>query len=266
MSDTDLRNIEALNTHESDRIAVVTGASRGIGAAIAGRLAADGYTVAVHYRQDSAAAAGVVEKIIAAGGAAFCFAADLAAPETGTAFWAAYDAAAGPLHDAPVRVLVNNAGVALHGTIEEFDAGDFIRQQQINTTAPFLIIQAALPRLADGGRIVNISSAATRVALPDIIGYTMTKGAIDALTLPLAQHLGPRRITVNAVVPATTDTDMNTSWLRGNPDLIAAIAAQNALGRIGEPDDVADVVALLVSHDARWITGQVIDATGGYRL
>lgn len=139
MSDTDLRDIEALDARESesDRIAVVTGASRGIGAAIAGRPGADGYTVAVHHRQDSAAAADVVEKITAAGG---------------TAFWTAYDAAAGSLRDAPLRVLVNNAAIALHGSIEEFSAEDFVRQQQINATAPFLIIKAALPRLADGGR------------------------------------------------------------------------------------------------------------------
>jgi NAD(P)-dependent dehydrogenase (short-subunit alcohol dehydrogenase family) len=266
MSDTDLRDVEALNARHSDGIAVVTGASRGIGAAIATRLGADGYTVAVHYRQDAVAAADVVEKITAAGGAAFAFAADLAEPDTGTAFWTAYDTAAGALRDAPVRVLVNNAGIAVHGLIEELAAEDFIRQQQINATAPFLIIKAGLPRLADGGRVVNISSGATRVALPDLIGYTMTKGALEALTLPLAQHLGPRGITVNAVVPATTDTDMNASWLRGNPEVIAAIAAQSALGRIGEPADIADVVALLASDDARWITSQIIDATGGTRL
>lgn len=106
---------------------------------------------------------------------------------------------------------------------------------------------------------MNISSGTSRVALPDLIGYTMTKGAIDALTLPLAQHLGPRGITVNTVIPATTDTDtdtdMNASWLRGNSELVPTIAAQNALGRMGEPADVADVVALLASH-----------ATGGLRL
>jgi len=255
MSNTDLHDI-----------AVVTGASRGIGAAIASRLGADGYTVAVHYRQDSAAAADVVAKITAAGGTAFSFAADLAEPDTGTAFWAAYDAAAGALGDAPVRVLVNNAGICLHGMIEDFAAEDFILHQQVNATAPFLIIKAALPRLADGGRIVNISSGATRVALPDLIGYTMTKGAVEALTLPLAQHLGPRGITVNAVAAAAIDTDMNASWLRGNSEVIAAIAAQTALGRISEPADVADVVGLLASRDARWITGQIIDATGGTRL
>ncbi|MGZ0147022.1 SDR family NAD(P)-dependent oxidoreductase [Kribbella sp. WER1] len=247
-------------------IAVVTGGSRGIGAAIATRLGADGYTVAVHYRQDAAAAADVVGKITAAGGTAFAFATDLAEPDTGTAFWAAYDAAAGQLRDAPVRVLVNNAGIALNGLIEELSAEDFLRQQQINTTAPYLIIKAALPRLADGGRIVNISSGGTRVPIPRIIGYTMTKGALEALTLPLAQHLGPRGITVNAVRPGTTDTDMNADWLRGNPEASAAVVAQRALGRVAEPADVGDVVALLVSEDARWITGQIIDATGGERL
>lgn len=129
-------------------------------------------------------------------------------------------------------MLVNNAGISLRGTIEEFSAEDFARQQQVNDTAPFLIIQAGLPRLADAGRIVNVSSGATRVAIPDIIGYTMTKGALDALTLPLAQHLGPRGITVNAVVPATIDTDMNASWLRGNSDLIANLSL-SALGLDG---------------------------------
>ncbi|MET7787480.1 SDR family oxidoreductase [Streptomyces sp900116325] len=266
MSDTDLRDIEALDARKSDGIAVVTGASRGIGAAIASRLGAEGYTVAVHYRQDSAAAADVVEKITAAGGTAFSFAADLAEPDTGTAFWASYDAAAGALRDAPVQVLVNNAAIIVNAAIEDTAAEDFIRQQHVNSTAPFLIIKAALPRLADGGRVVNVSSGATRVPIPGIIGYTMTKGALEALTLPLAQHLGPRGITVNAVRPGTTDTDMNADWLRGNSEAAANLVAQRALRRMGGPADVGDVVALLASHDARWITGQIIDATGGERL
>ncbi|MGW3350918.1 SDR family oxidoreductase [Nonomuraea rubra] len=266
MSDTDLRDIEALDARKPDGIAVVTGGSRGIGAAIAGRLGADGYTVAVHYRQDAVAAADVVAKITAAGGTAFSFSADLAEPDTGTAFWAAYDEAAGALRDLPVHVLVNNAAIIVNGVIEELTPADFILQQQVNATAPFLIIKAALVRLADGGRVVNISSGATRIPFPGIIGYTMTKGALEALTLPLAQHLGPRGITVNAVRPGTTDTDMNAGWLRGNSEAMAHVVGQRALRRVGEPADIADIVALLASHDARWITGQIIDATGGERL
>jgi NAD(P)-dependent dehydrogenase (short-subunit alcohol dehydrogenase family) len=266
MSDTDLRDIEALDARKPDGIAVVTGGSRGIGAAIAGRLGAEGYTVAVHYRQDEAAAADVVGKIVAAGGAAFSFAADLAEPDSGTAFWAAYDAAAGELRDAPVRILVNNAGIVVDGVIEETSAEDVNRLLQINATAPFLIIKEALPRLADGGRVVNVSSGAARLPMPGIIGYTMSKGALEALTGPLAQHLGPRGITVNAIRPGTTDTDMNAHWLRGNSEAIAGRVAARALRRMGDPTDVGDVVVLLASHDARWITGQIIDATGGVRL
>lgn len=251
---------------QSATIAVVTGASRGIGAAIAQRLAADGFVVAVHYRQDSDAAAAVVDKITSEGGRAFALSADLADPGIGTAFWSAYDAAAGPDGDLPIHTLVSNAGVTLRGHIESFPADQFALQQQINATAPFLITQAALPRLVDGGRIINVSSVVTRVAFPDIIGYAMTKGAIDALTLNLAQHLGPRNITVNAVAPGLVDTDMNAGWLRGNPEAIAGAAQLIALGRVAAPEDVADVVAFLASDDARFVTGQVIDASGGARL
>lgn len=245
---------------------MVTGASRGIGAAIARRLAANGFTVAVHYRQDLTAATTVVDTITTDGGRAFAFAADLADPSIGAGFWSAFDIAAGPDHDLPVHTLVNNAGVTMRGHIEEFSADHFAVQQHINATAPFLITQAALPRLIDGGRIINVSSVVTRVAFPDIIGYAMTKGAINALTLNLAQHLGGRGITVNAVAPGLVDTDMNADWLRGNPEAIAGAASQIALGRVAFPEDVADVVAFLASDAARFVTGQVIDTSGGARL
>ena len=247
-------------------VAVVTGASRGIGAAVARRLAADGLTVAVHYRQDSDAAAATVETIAAGGGRAFAFAADLADPDIASTFWSAFDAAAGADHAGPVRALVNNAGITLRGHIEDFPAEQFVLQQRVNATAPFLITQAALPRLAEGSRIVNVSSVVTRSAFPDIIGYAMTKGAIDAFTLNLAQHLGPRGITVNAVAPGLVDTDMNAAWLRGNPEAAAGAAQQIALGRVADPEDIADVVAFLVSDDARFVTGQTLDVSGGARL
>jgi NAD(P)-dependent dehydrogenase (short-subunit alcohol dehydrogenase family) len=247
-------------------IAVVTGASRGIGAATARRLAADGYEVAVHYGTNEDSAARVIAQIHKDGGRAFAFAADLSEPGIDRSFWKSYDAAAGTRRGAPVYALIHNAGVTIRGLIEDFPGEDFHRQQQINVTAPFLITQAGLPRLAEGGRIVNLSSGVTRIAMADVIGYAMTKGAIDAFTHTLAQHLGPRKITVNAVAPGIIDTDMNASWLRGNEQARGEILPQVALGYIGEPAEVADVVAFLVSADARYITGQTIDVTGGSRL
>jgi len=136
----------------------------------------------------------------------------------------------------------------------------------VNVRAPFFIVQQGLSRLRDGGRIINVSSGAARLAIPEIMAYGATKGALDTFTLNLAKELGPRGITVNSVAPGVIDTDVNAAWLRGNPQAEAAEAALAALGRIGQPEDVADIVAFLASHDARWVTGRVIDATGGVGL
>lgn len=251
-----------------DQIAVVTGASRGIGAAIAAKLAAAGWTVGVHYGRDEVAAGSVVAAIEAGGGKAFPFRADLAADSAANDFWVAFDkaaAGAGVLGQ-PVGVLVNNAGVTLRGPIEDFSRQDFLTQQAINVNAPYFIIKEGLSRVPDGGRIVNISSGVTRIAFPEIIGYALTKGAIEAFTLTLAKHLGPRRITVNSVAPGVVDTDINAGWLRDNKEAQTGVAASSALGRVGQPDDIASIVAFLASDEARWITGQKIDATGGTNI
>lgn len=252
-----------LHTPPSPPIAIITGASRGIGQAIARRLAHDGYQVGIHYGTNQKAAAAVAADITAAGGAAFTFQADLTHVAD---FWPAFDHATEGMDVSNLRVLVNNAGITLCGIIEDFSPADFETQQTINVTAPYFIVRDGLSRMVDGGRIINISSGVTRIAFPHIIGYAMTKGAIDTFTRTLAKHLGPRRITVNAVAPGVVDTDINADWLRGNTDVMAAIAADVALGRVGQPEDIAGIVSFLASDDAAWVTGHIIDATGGTHL
>ncbi len=249
------------------KVAVVTGGSRGIGAEIALKLAAGGATVAVHYGRDEAAAEEIVKKIEHAGGAAFAIQADLAELDGPAALWAAFDEKSRARGmDGRFDILVNNAGVTVRGVIEETDPAEFDRQLTINVRSPFFVTKLGLERQNDGGRIINISSGATRVALTDIIGYSVTKGAVDTFTLTLAKHLGPRKITVNAVAPGVIDTDMNAAWLRGNDAARQSVAELSALGRVGQPSDVAEVVGFLASDASGWVTGQVIDATGGSAL
>ena len=261
-------SIVCMNNINPQKIAVVTGASRGIGRAIAIRLAQDGFVVGVHYGSHSAAAAQTVSAIEEQGGKAYAFSSDLAVPDIGTQFWEAHDTAAleAGIDPASIAVLVNNAGITLRGTIENFSQDDFLLQQTINVNAPYFIVREALPRMGEGGRIINISSGVTRIAFPEIIGYALTKGAINAFTLTLAQHLGSRGITVNAVAPGVVDTDINADWLRGNQEAIDGVTADVALGRLGQPEDIAKVVSFLASEDGGWVTGQVIDATGGTHL
>lgn len=246
------------------RTALVTGASRGIGRAIALRLAAAGATVAVHYNRDAAAAADVVGMITAAGGSAFAFAADLADPVAVRGCLALYDAAV-PAGDGMLDIVVLNAGISAdRKPIEATTEAELDRVLQVNFKAPFHLIQSAIPRLRDGGRVILVSSMATRVPFPELIAYAPTKAALEALVAPLAVQLGPRGITVNAVLPGATETDMNPIGL--DPARVATVTASVALRRVGQPDDVADIVAFLASEQGRWVTGQRIDASGGQRL
>ena len=239
------------------KVAVVTGASRGIGRAIALKLAASGAMVVVHYGTRADAAAAAVAEIVAAGGQAVAFGADLADPAAVRGFW-------DRLGQPSVDILVNNAGVGGQQTIGQVSEADLDRVLQVNFKAPFLLIQGAIPRLREGGRIINISSMGTRAAYPGMAAYAPSKAALEALTTLLAVELGPRGITVNAVMPGATATDMNTR--ARDPDMSRGIAATVALGRVGQPEDVADTVLLLASAQAGWITGQRIDASGGQRL
>ncbi|MFF1719753.1 SDR family oxidoreductase [Streptomyces sviceus] len=247
--------------------ALVTGGSRGIGRAVSRRLARDGALVAVHYGHDGAAADRTVKEIETDGGRAFAIHAELGVREDAATLWSAFDrelATHAPDTDPGLDILVNNAGITLPRTIEHVTEEDYDRVFAINTKAPFFILQQGIGRLRDGGRIINISSAATRFAYPGIIAYSMTKAALDHLTLSLALELAPRNITVNTVAPGFTETEINPTLK--NPQIRQALSAHSAFGRLGRPADIADVVAFVASEDARWVTGQWLDATGGVRL
>ncbi|WP_405439844.1 SDR family oxidoreductase [Streptomyces avidinii] len=244
------------------RSALVTGGSRGIGRAIAERLAADGVTVVLTYASDEQAARETTRRIAEDGGRAFALRAELGSPGAAAALWTVYDA----LGLEGVDVIVNNAGIGLPVPLGGITEEDFDRVFAVNVRAPFFVVQEALGRLRDGGRIINISSGAARIAMPEILAYGATKGALDTLTLNLAKALGARGITVNSVAPGIVDTDVNAGWLRGNAEAEAHAASLSALGRVGRPEDIADVVGFLASDAARWVTGRVVDATGGTAL
>ncbi|MFE6099657.1 SDR family NAD(P)-dependent oxidoreductase [Streptomyces laurentii] len=249
------------------KIALVTGGSRGIGRAIAQRLAQDGAVVALTYGRDEAAAHDTVERIRKDGGRAFALHAPLGAHGDAAALWSAFDDRIP--HHAPepaVDIIVNNAGIGRSADLTSLTEDGFDDVFAVNVRAPFFIVQEGLKRLRDAGRIINISSGAAHLAMPEIIAYAATKSALDNFTRNLAKELGARGITANSVAPGIIDTDVNASWLRGNPEAEAQAASVAALGRVGRPEDVADVVAFLASDDARWVTGKVIDATGGSGL
>jgi NAD(P)-dependent dehydrogenase (short-subunit alcohol dehydrogenase family) len=249
------------------KVALVTGGSRGIGRAIVRRLARDGAVVGFTYARDEPAAHETVERVQRQGGRAFALRAELGRHGDAARLWAAFDAA-GAEHapDGKLDIIVNNAGIGRSAALDSLTEDGFDEVFAVNVRAPFFIAQQGLPRLRDGGRIINISSGAARLALPEIIAYGATKGALDTFTRNLAKELGPRGITANSVAPGIVDTDVNAGWLRGNPEAQAQAAALAALGRVGQPEDVADVVAFLASDDARWVTGRVVDATGGAGL
>jgi NAD(P)-dependent dehydrogenase (short-subunit alcohol dehydrogenase family) len=248
------------------KIALVTGASRGIGRSIALSMARVGALVAVHYGKRRQEAEEVVRTIERSGGSAFAIGADL---QTLTGIHDLYAALDEALQhrtgDNRFDILVNNAGIGQAATIEETTEQSFDEVLSLHVKAPLFMIQQALPRLNDEGRIINISSAATRIALPNILGYSISKGALNTLTYVLAQHLGSRNITVNAILPGIIDTEMNAGTLQ-DPNGRKFASGLSAFNRWGQPDDVADIAAFLASSDSRWITGQLIDASGGSHL
>jgi 3-oxoacyl-[acyl-carrier protein] reductase len=239
------------------KTALVTGASRGIGAAIARRLAADGAEVLLHYGSGADEARALAAQIASAGGSARTVQADLASPNGAGQLAARLDAPR-------IDILVNNAGVAPFVAFDETDAATFEQIHGVNMRSVFFVTQQILRRMPDGGRIVNLSSVVTRTAFAGIVAYSASKGFVDVLTLQLAAQLGPRGITVNAVAPGAIDTRMS-AWIHG-PGGLETLEQIQALPGVGQPEQVAGVVAFLVGPDGAWTTGQVIDASGGTKL
>ncbi|MGG3885658.1 SDR family oxidoreductase [Brevibacillus panacihumi] len=249
-----------------DKVALVTGASRGIGRSIALRLAKEGALVAVHYGTNQEGAEAVVREIERDGGSAFAIGAKFDSYESVQTFYRAFEHSLKQrIGSSHLDILVNNAGTPLSAAIEDTTEESFDEVMNTNVKTPFFLIQQALPRLRDEGRIINISSAVTRISLPSIPAYSMSKAAIESLTLALSTQVAARNITINAIRPGFVATDMNAAMLNDS-DLFNFGAGFSAFGRWGQPEDIADIAAFLASPDSRWITGQFIDASGGSHL
>ncbi len=244
------------------KTALITGSSRGIGRAIAQRFATEGALVAIHYGGNDAAANETLKVIKQTGGQAFLVKAELGVKGDVDRLFSELEKG---LAGRSLDILVNNAAVAPQIALAQTTPEEFDRIFAINVRAPFFIIQRALPLMSDGGRIINISSGVTWFATPATV-YSMTKGALNVLSRSLANSLGDRNITVNTISPGITDTDMNPAIRDKEAKAIDRVAAMTALGRPGQPADIADTVAFFASNNARWITGETVEVNGGLFL
>jgi 3-oxoacyl-[acyl-carrier protein] reductase len=244
-----------MNDTLKGKIALVTGASRGIGRAIAERLAESGASVAVNYWSSAGEAEKVVAGIKAAGGSAIAIRADMGRVQD---IKRMFDETVA--HFGRLDILVNNAGIIIIKPVSATTEEDFDRIFGVNVKGVFFACQQAANRLADGGRIINLSSSTTARLLPAYGAYVATKGAVEQLTRSLSKEVGARDITVNAVSPGPTETELFLN--DKTPEQIDFFSKQSAFGRLGRPDDIADIVAFLASDEARWISGQNIRANG----
>ena len=249
------------------KIALVTGSSRGLGRETALSLAQRSVDVIVTYRSKQDEAQAVVAEIEAAGRKSVALQLDTGEVKSFDAFVAemrrVLDATWGVQH---FDFLVNNAGVGVHAPFEETTEEQFDELMNIHLKGVFFLTQKLLPLLADGGRIVNVSSGLARFSFPGYSAYAAMKGGVEVLTRYLATELGGRGIAVNTVAPGAIETDFGGGAVRDNADLNRGLAAQTALGRVGVPQDIGPMIASLLSEDNRWVNGQRIEVSGGFFL
>ena len=251
----------------SAKIAIITGGSRGLGENAALKLAARGINSTLTYRNKQQEAEQVIKRIEALGARAVALQLDVADSSSFADF-------VGQVKDRLQTVwqrdtfdyLLNNAGTSLHASFNQTSEAQFDEMVNVHFKGPFFLTQKLLPLMIDGGRILNISSGLARFTLPGSSAYASVKGAMEVLTRYQAKELGERRISVNILAPGAIATDFSGGMVRDNPEVNAFVASQTALGRVGQPDDIGNAVAQLLSDESGWINGQRIEASGGMFL
>jgi NAD(P)-dependent dehydrogenase (short-subunit alcohol dehydrogenase family) len=248
------------------RVAIVTGGSRGLGRNTAQHLARRGVHSILTYRSNRAEADAAVAAVRDAGARAAALQLDAGDVSSFPAFVSRARGALAEMGVERFHYLVNNAGTGLHRPFTETTEADFDTLMNVHLKGVYFLTQALLPLMADGGRIINVSSGLARFSAPGSSAYAVMKGGIEVLTRYLARELGQRKITANTVAPGAIETDFNGGGVRDNPDMNRYIAQATALGRAGLPDDIGPMIASLLSDDNRWVNGQRIEVTGGMNL
>src|SRR6476620_6174298 len=252
---------------QNQKIALITGGSRGLGKNMALQLAQKGTDVILTYNAKKADAEAVVAEIETMGRKAVALQLNVAEIASFEGFM---QQVANVLQEkwntGSFDFLVNNAGIGATVSFAQVTEANFDEMLKVHFKGVFFLTQKALPLLNDGGRIINLSSGTTRFGVPGYVTYASMKGAIETLTKYLAKELGPRNIAVNVLAPGAIETDFNNAAIRNNPQMKTFLATQTALGRVGEAEDIGGIVAFLCSHEARWITGQRLEASGGMFL
>lgn len=248
----------------NSKIALITGGNRGLGKSMILHLAAQGCDALFTYRSHPEEAEAVIKEVEALGAKAVALPLDMAKKESFPAFAAEVQTLlAETWQRQQFDFLVNNAGIGLNSPISETSEAQFDQLMAIHLKGPFFLTQQLLPLIADGGRILNLSSGLTRFATPGYAAYAMMKGGIEVFSHYLAKELGPRRISVNTLAPGAVATDFRDGAIRDSKEMSEFVAAQTALGRVGQPEDIGGVVATLLSPQSGWINAQRIEASGG---
>ena len=258
--------MDAQNGIPRGEVAIITGGSRGLGRDMVQSVAGRGADVVFTYRSNRAAADELVAEVEASGRRAVALQLDVGDSGRFDAFAGQVRGVLGDWGTDRFQFLVNNAGIGVYASIADTTEAQFDQLMDIHVKGPFFLTQKLLPLMADGGRIVNVSTGLARFAMPGYAAYASAKGAVEVMTRYLAAELGPRGISANTIAPGAIETDFSGGVVRDNPDMNEMVASHTALGRVGLPEDIGGVVASLLSPEMGWVNAQRIEASGGQNL